>query len=153
MNSSEPHSTIVDRLRGGDPLAAGELFEQFRTRLKQMVRLRLDRRVQGRLDTSDVLQEAFIDVQKKAAEFPNKGELSPYLWLRLVVSERLIILHRHHLGAQMRDASQVPRGFIVSRRFANRNHQLPGESSPGTSQHAVPRSDSSRTPNSSSRSP
>lgn len=106
MNPSDPHSLMLDRLRTGDPLAAAELFEQFRARLKQMVRLRLDRRIQGRIDTSDVLQEAFIDVQRKAAEFASKGELSPYLWLRLIVSERLISLHRHHLGAQIRDASQ-----------------------------------------------
>lgn len=94
-----------NRLRAGDAAAAGDLFAQYRDRLKRMVRLRLDRRLQGRLDASDVLQEAFLDVQKKAAEFPTK-EMPAYLWLRLITSERLLILHRHHLGAQMRDAGQ-----------------------------------------------
>jgi RNA polymerase sigma-70 factor (ECF subfamily) len=94
------------RLRAGDPAAAGELFAEFRERLKKVVKLRLDRRLQGRLDASDVLQEAFLDVQRKAADFANKPDLPVYLWLRLVTSERLLILHRHHLGAQMRDAAQ-----------------------------------------------
>ena len=94
------------RLRAGDPAAAGKLFEQHRDRLKRMVRLRLDRRLLGRLDASDVLQEAYIDVQKKAASFATKGEMPAYLWLRLITAERLLILHRHHLGTQMRDASQ-----------------------------------------------
>lgn len=98
-------STPEDRLRAGDTGAAGEAFAACRERLKKMVRLRLDRRLQGRLDASDVLQEAYMDVQKKAPDFAAKG-MPAYLWLRLIVAERLLILHRRHLGAQMRDAGQ-----------------------------------------------
>ena len=97
---------IEGRFRAGDPAAAGELFAASRDRLKRMVRLRLDRRLQARLDASDVLQEAFLDVQKKAAEFAAKPDMPAYLWLRLIVAERLLILHRHHLGTRMRDAGQ-----------------------------------------------
>jgi RNA polymerase sigma-70 factor (ECF subfamily) len=97
---------ITQRLRAGDPAAVGELFAACRERLKKMVRLRLDRRLQGRLDASDVLQEAFLDVQRKAADFAARADLPAYLWLRLVTAERLLALHRHHLGAQMRDAGQ-----------------------------------------------
>ena len=97
---------IALRLRAGDPAAAGELFAACRERLKKMVKLRLDRRVQGRFDASDVLQEAFMDVQRKAADFACKLDMPAYLWLRLVTAERLLILHRHHLGTQMRDAAQ-----------------------------------------------
>jgi RNA polymerase sigma-70 factor (ECF subfamily) len=93
------------RLRAGDGAAAGPLFEQYRDRLKRMIRLRLDRRLQGRLDASDVLQEAFLDVQAKAADFAAK-DMPGYLWLRLIAAERLLALHRHHLGAKMRDAGQ-----------------------------------------------
>src|SRR5438874_4225663 len=103
-DSSETQA-LIRRIEGGDEGALSELFARYRDRLRRMVRLRLDRRLQGRLDASDVLQEAFLDVQKKAAEFPSKG-MPAYLWLRLIVSERLLILHRHHLGAQMRDAAQ-----------------------------------------------
>jgi RNA polymerase sigma-70 factor (ECF subfamily) len=97
---------LTRRLRAGDPEAAGELFALWRDRLKGMVRLRLDRRLRGRLDASDVLQEAFLDVRKKAADFAAKPDMPPYLWLRLVTAERLLILHRHHLGTKMRDAGQ-----------------------------------------------
>jgi RNA polymerase sigma-70 factor (ECF subfamily) len=106
MHAGADVDDLTRRLRAGDPAAAVELFTACRDRLKRMVRLRLDRRVQGRLDASDVLQEAFLDVQKKAADFAAKPDLPAYLWLRLVTSERLVILHRHHLGAQMRDAAQ-----------------------------------------------
>jgi RNA polymerase sigma-70 factor, ECF subfamily len=96
---------LTERLRAGDAAAAGELFAAYRDRLKKMVRLRLDRRLQGRLDASDVLQEAFLDIQKKADEFASKA-MPAYLWVRLITAERLLALHRRHLGAQMRDAGQ-----------------------------------------------
>jgi RNA polymerase sigma-70 factor (ECF subfamily) len=99
-------SDLESRLRAGDPAAAAELFSACRSRLKKMVRLRLDRRLQGRLDASDVLQEAFLDVQQKAADFAARMDLPAYIWLRCVTAERLLILHRQHLGFRMRDASQ-----------------------------------------------
>jgi RNA polymerase sigma-70 factor (ECF subfamily) len=103
--STSDLDALAQRLLAGDTAVAGELFAACRDRLKRMVRLRLDRRLQGRLDASDVLQEAFLDVRQKAADFAAKG-MPPYLWLRLIVAERLLILHRHHLGTQMRDASR-----------------------------------------------
>jgi RNA polymerase sigma-70 factor (ECF subfamily) len=105
MPRADDLEPLTDRLRAGDPAAAGELFAHYRDRLRRMVRLRLDHRLRARLDASDVLQEAFLDVQQKVAGFAEKG-MSAYLWLRLVVAERLLILHRHHLGTQMRDAAQ-----------------------------------------------
>jgi RNA polymerase sigma-70 factor (ECF subfamily) len=102
----EESHDLVRRLRAGETAAAAELFERCRERLRRMVRLRLDRRLQGRLDPSDVLQEAFLDAQKKAPEFAQKPDLPAYLWLRLITAERLLVLHRQHLGAKMRDAGQ-----------------------------------------------
>jgi RNA polymerase sigma-70 factor (ECF subfamily) len=96
---------LTERLRTGDAAAAGELFAAYRDRLKKMVRLRLDRRLRGRLDDSDVLQEAFLDIQKKANEFAARG-MPAYLWMRLITAERLLVIHRHHLGTAMRDAGQ-----------------------------------------------
>jgi RNA polymerase sigma-70 factor (ECF subfamily) len=104
--SPSDFDALAVRLRQGDAAAVERLFTCCRDRLKKMVRLRLDRRLQGRLDASDVLQEAFLDVQRKAAEFAGKAEMPAYLWLRLITAERLQILHRHHLGAQLRDAAQ-----------------------------------------------
>jgi RNA polymerase sigma-70 factor (ECF subfamily) len=72
-----------------------------------MVRLRLDRRLQGRVDPSDVLQEAYLDLAEKLpANKTGASGLPFYLWLRLVVGERLLQIHRMHLGAAMRDAGR-----------------------------------------------
>jgi RNA polymerase sigma-70 factor (ECF subfamily) len=64
----------------------------------------MDTRLQGRVDASDVLQDAFLDAAARLDAFLQSSELPPFLWLRLVVGERLAICHRHHLGTKMRDA-------------------------------------------------
>src|SRR5262249_32395830 len=96
---------LLQRARGGDCEALAELFEQHRGRLEQMVRLRLDRRLQGRLDPADVLQEAYLDVARRFPEYVANPALPFFLWLRLLTGQRLTDLHRHHLGAKMRDAA------------------------------------------------
>ena len=97
---------LVRRAAGGEEAALVELFTGYRSRLWRMIRLRLDRRLQGRIDPSDVLQEAFVDVAEKLPEYALRSALPFSLWLRMVVGERLLRVHRHHLGTAMRDASR-----------------------------------------------
>ena len=98
---------LLPRAAAGDTVALAALFARHRKRLRQMVRLRLDRRLQGRVDPSDVLQEAYLDLAEKVTEYVRRRpELPVYLWLRLVVGERMQRIHRRHLGAAMRDAGR-----------------------------------------------
>jgi RNA polymerase sigma-70 factor (ECF subfamily) len=100
----ESEDSIVNRMRAGDPHALAELFDKHRPRLRRMVKLRMDRRLLGRLDPSDVLQEAFLDVFKRQSEYLDESRVSPFLWFRFLTGQRLLALHRMHLGTQMRDA-------------------------------------------------
>jgi RNA polymerase sigma-70 factor (ECF subfamily) len=95
---------LLGQAAAGDRLALAELFERHRSRLEQMVRLRLDRRLQGRLDAADVLQEAYIEFARRISEYVANPALPFYLWLRLLTGQKLAALHRHHLGAKMRNA-------------------------------------------------
>jgi RNA polymerase sigma-70 factor (ECF subfamily) len=97
---------LLRRATAGDATAIGALFAHYRDRLRKMVRLRLDRRVVDRLDPSDVLQEAFLDVARRFPEYATAPTVPVYLWLRTLTGQRLIDLHRQHLGAQMRDAGR-----------------------------------------------
>ena len=110
MDSEQAHATndtLLERAKKGDEGALAELFEVHRGRLARMVALRLDGRLQGRVDVSDVLQEAFLDLAAKLPDFEAKSErLDFFLWMRLVTSERLLQVHRRHLGAAKRDAAQ-----------------------------------------------
>src|SRR5438067_8608422 len=97
---------LASRAAAGDEAALAELFGHYRKRLRQMVRLRLDRRLQGRVDPSDVLQEAYLDVAAQLPHYATKPEMSFFLWLRLVTGQRLMRIHRQHLGAALRDAGR-----------------------------------------------
>jgi RNA polymerase sigma-70 factor (ECF subfamily) len=106
-NSESGSSDALLRSAGvGDPNALAELFARHRDKLRRMVRLRLDRRLQGRVDPSDVLQEAQLEIVRRAQAYAADPRLPPFLWLRLITGQRLMALHRRHLGARMRSAGQ-----------------------------------------------
>ncbi len=94
----------VEQLHGGGRQALAALFDRYRDRLRRMVELRIDSRVRARLDASDVLQEAFLDVAHDLEAYLADPKLPPLLWMRLHVGRRLTTLHRQHLGTKMRDA-------------------------------------------------
>lgn len=96
--------TLLERVRNQDAVALGEIFTHYRDRLRRMVQLRMDRRLQGRVDASDVLQEAFLDVSARAAEYSAKPQMPFFLWLRLITGQKLLEIHRRHLQTKMRDA-------------------------------------------------
>jgi len=104
------------RLRRGDEEALAELSSQHRERLWRMVNFRMDHRLSGRIDPDDVLQEGYLAAAQRLAHYAEEPSMSPFVWLRLIVNQTLIDLHRHHLGAQMRDAHrEVPiRGRVNS---------------------------------------
>ena len=97
---------LIDRAAAGDSAALAQLFGRYRKRLRAMVRLRMDRRLQGRVDPSDVLQEAYLDVAQQLSTYLAKPEMPFYLWLRLTTGQRLMRLHRQHLGAAIREAGR-----------------------------------------------
>jgi RNA polymerase sigma-70 factor (ECF subfamily) len=102
-NEGSESGDLNRRIEQGDLTALTELFARHRDRLKRMVKLRLDRRIQGRVDPSDVLQEASIDVVQRAREYVASPSMPPFLWLRWITGQRLLALHRRHLGSKIRD--------------------------------------------------
>ena len=105
-NDSAETIRLREQARAGDTKALNALFARHRSRLRRMVEIRLDRRLQGRIDPSDVIQEAFVEVVTRLHECVNEPSYPLFLWLRLIVGERLLKLHRHHVGTQMRDAGR-----------------------------------------------
>ena len=97
---------LIEQAVRGDQRALGELLGRHRERLRRMVALRLDRRLQGRVDPSDVLQKACLDAARRLAEYQKGPTMSFFLWLRLLAGQRLVDEHRKHLGAAARDAGR-----------------------------------------------
>jgi RNA polymerase sigma-70 factor (ECF subfamily) len=105
-SDSDADEALLRRVRAGEQHALGEFFAAHRERLRRMVQLRLDRRLQGRIDPSDVIQEAFVDAARRLPEYTFDPGMAPFLWLRFLTAQRLVTLHRIHLGVKARDAGR-----------------------------------------------
>ena len=106
MGESSESDDLLRRAADGDGDAVAALFARHRDRLEQMVLLRLDRRLQSRIDPADVLQETYLEAARRIAEFARAPSVSVYVWLRFLTGQKLVDLTRRHLGSKMRDAGQ-----------------------------------------------
>jgi RNA polymerase sigma-70 factor (ECF subfamily) len=106
MGDSGETDELLRQGGDGDQAAVAALFALYRDRLEQMVRLRMDRRLQGRIDPADVLQDTFLEAVRRVSEFARNPTTSTYLWLRTLTGQKLVDLTRRHLGSKMRDAGQ-----------------------------------------------
>jgi RNA polymerase sigma-70 factor (ECF subfamily) len=97
---------LLAAARNGDASVLGVLMERHRDRLERMVRLRMDRRLHGRVDPADVVQQAFLEMRGKISQYSADAQMPFYLWLRLEVGQKLMDVHRSHLGTDMRDVGQ-----------------------------------------------
>src|SRR5262245_30689676 len=101
--SGDPEITHrwLERVAAGDPAGWRWLVEEHHARLRRMVALRLDPRLQGRVDPSDVLQDTYLQAAEHLPGYLQNPSVPFFLWLRSLAAGRLSKLHRYHLGAQM----------------------------------------------------
>jgi RNA polymerase sigma-70 factor, ECF subfamily len=95
---------LLARAAAGDGVAWGALLTTHQERLARIVAFRMDPRLRGRIDSMDVVQEAFVEASAHRADYFRAPAVPLFFWLRGVVSNKLLELHRHHLGTHMRDA-------------------------------------------------
>ena len=105
-DSSVQTKDIERRLRNGDAEALAELFSRERERLWRVIQFRLAEPLRGRLEPDDVLQDAFLAASQRLKHYADSPATSPFIWLRMIVNQTLVDLHRQHLGAQKRDAAR-----------------------------------------------
>src|SRR4051812_16715090 len=99
---SDETQQLLTELRAGDSRAFGRLFARHRPDLLRLVALRLDTRLQARLDPSDVVQETQLEAFRRLQDFLERRPMPFRLWLRKTAQERLVMLSRRHLGAARR---------------------------------------------------
>ena len=105
-DTSSQDGELGRRLESGDEKALAALFSRHRERLWRVVNFRLHRKLQGRIGPDDVLQEAYLAAAQRIGHYDGSSPMSPFVWLRLIVQQTLIDVHRRHLGAQKRDAGR-----------------------------------------------
>jgi RNA polymerase sigma-70 factor, ECF subfamily len=103
--TSDPED--LDRLlqlaADGDPASWTALLQRYGDRLRRLVAFRLDGRLQGRVDPSDVIQDIYLEAWQHLRDYVRRPGTPFFLWLRGIAGNKLNDLHRHHLGARMRD--------------------------------------------------
>jgi len=121
-----PVAELLLRLESRDPDALAELFAFYNDKFHRLVDVRLNWTLRGRLDVADVLREAFLDARDRLDHFFSREERSIFVWLRLIVLQRLQMLERFHLQASKRDAYREVRlhGNDKSDRFGSLSHAL-----------------------------
>jgi RNA polymerase sigma-70 factor (ECF subfamily) len=110
-DDADETARLLQQAAAGDQALWGQLLEQHRDRLRRLVALRLDRRLRGRVDASDVIQEAYLDAWRRLADYARAPDMPLFLWLRWLVGQRLQEQHRRHLGAQARAAGREDARF------------------------------------------
>src|SRR5262249_37247722 len=100
---------LLDRAGRGDGAARQRLLSRHRHRLRQMITVRLDRRLAARIDPSDIIQEALADAARGLDDYLRDRPVPFYPWLRRFAWERLVEVNRRHLPARRRSVAREER--------------------------------------------
>jgi RNA polymerase sigma-70 factor (ECF subfamily) len=103
---SSGSAQLLQAAAAGDAASWQALLNRVGERLRRMVAFRLNERLHGRIDPSDVMQETYLEACQHLAEYLHQPAMPFFLWLRGIAGNKLRELHRHHLGTHMRDAGR-----------------------------------------------
>ena len=106
MTQIENSDALLESAKLGDREALGRLLLSHRDQLVRIVKIRMDVRVQSRVDPSDVVQDTYVEATGRFSDFAKNPKMDFFLWLRFLTIQKLIQIHRFHLGAQARDAGR-----------------------------------------------
>lgn len=109
MTTQTPDDAEQDEialLRAAGERGVADLFSKYRDQLQRMVQFRLDRRLYGRVDAADILQEAYLEVARRVDEFLKDPKVSFFVWARQITWQTLLMTHRAHLDVKKRNAAQ-----------------------------------------------
>jgi RNA polymerase sigma-70 factor, ECF subfamily len=100
---------LIDRVSQGDQTAFGPLMALHSVRIRRMIAVRMDSRLRGRVDESDVFQELQIDVLRRLPDYVENTEMGFFEWLRFLGRQKLAEISRRHIHAQVRDVRREER--------------------------------------------
>jgi RNA polymerase sigma-70 factor (ECF subfamily) len=110
---------LLNQAKGGDESAVNALMDQHRNSLRQLIRMRLDQKIQRRVDVSDVVQDVLVEANRRLQRYLNEPIMPFHLWLRQIAKDRIIDAHRRHRVSAKRSVDREqqlapPRGYDQS---------------------------------------
>jgi RNA polymerase sigma-70 factor (ECF subfamily) len=121
---------LLARSAAGDSAARGELLDRHRTRLKRMVRVRLDRRIAARVDPSDIVQEALLEASTRLDDYLRTRPMPYYPWLRQLAWVRLDKARRRHTAHRRDVAREEPPDLPAESALELADRLLAGDTDP-----------------------
>jgi len=94
---------LIHEARTGADTALGPLLDLYRSYLRLLARVEIGRRLQGKIDASDLVQETFLEAHRNFARFQGTSEPQLVAWLRQILAGKVAYLLRQYLGTQQRD--------------------------------------------------
>ena len=115
----------------GSPGALDKLLAQHREYLHRLIDVRMDGQLRSRIDVSDVIQEAHLEVVRRIDDYMERRPMPFRLWLRQTAYETLLRLRRRHVEAKQRTVErEVPlpeRSSVLLAAAAMRGAATPSE--------------------------
>lgn len=110
---------LLAQARQGDETAINQLMDGHRNSLRQLVRMRLDQKIQRRVDVSDVVQDILVEANRRLQKYMDNPIMPFHLWLRQIARDRMIDAHRRHRVSSRRSVDReqpiaAPRGYDQS---------------------------------------
>jgi RNA polymerase sigma-70 factor (ECF subfamily) len=133
-----PTSELLRRARAGDPSARGRLLEAYRGYLTLLARVQLGRELRGKVDASDLVQEAFLEAHRDFEQFRGETEAELLAWLRRVLATGLADQLRRYRRTRRRDLRlerQLAADLERSSQALERGLVAPGSSPSARAEH------------------
>ncbi|MEY4566350.1 MAG: polymerase sigma factor CnrH [Planctomycetota bacterium] len=89
-------AVLIKKAKEGNPDAVESLLDRHRDALRRMIQLRLDQKIQRRVDVSDVVQEVLIEANRRLKDYLDNPAMAFHLWVRQIAKDRIIDAHRRH---------------------------------------------------------
>ena len=110
---------LLAQAKDGDDDAVNQLLDRHRNSLRQLVRMRLDQKIQRRIDVSDVVQDILVEANRRLQRYMDDPVMPFHLWLRQIARDRIIDAHRRHRVSSRRSVDKeqpiaAPRGYDES---------------------------------------
>lgn len=98
-----PPQLLLEQAQAGDEESRGKLLASYNDYLTLLARVQIGRRIQGKVDPADVVQETFLDAHRQFAQFRGTTEAELVAWLRRILAGQLALTMRKFLGTKSRD--------------------------------------------------